>query len=66
MRLFEQVTKWMDIQAHKHEFGEDYVKNNVNAMSNYELLKAISDAFDEIQSIQDDYSFPEITDNPNL
>lgn len=47
MTLFERVTGWMAHQRDKHDLGENYVEDKVNAMTNVELLQAISDALEE-------------------
>jgi uncharacterized protein YpiB (UPF0302 family) len=47
MTLVERVTNWMVCQRDKHDLGETYVEDRVNAMTNMELLDAISDALEE-------------------
>ena len=41
--LFDEVTDWMFHQQGKHGFDEDYPEQLVNQMSNWEMLKAISE-----------------------
>jgi uncharacterized protein YpiB (UPF0302 family) len=48
--LLEQVTGWMTHQQHKHGLCDDYAEQTVNQMSNYELLVAISEALEKMQS----------------
>jgi hypothetical protein len=50
--LYEQVTGWMKYQARKHELGndEDYANAQVDAMSNSQLLYAISEALEELKN----------------
>lgn len=51
MTLLETVTDWMKFQARKHDhLGEpdEYAEQLVNEMSQYEFLKAISEALEEM------------------
>lgn len=49
--LLETVTDWMEFQARKHDLGEpeEYAAQLVNQMSQYEFLKAISEALEEMK-----------------
>ena len=48
MTLLEAVTDWMTFQASKHDLGDDYAERQVNSMSQYEFLAAISEALETI------------------
>lgn len=48
MTLLEKVLYPYEFQARKHELGEDYAENEVNRMTNVELLRAISEALEEL------------------
>lgn len=51
--IFTRVTKWREHQCSKHHSSDDtdcYVEKEVNSMSNYELLREISDAVDDMLS----------------
>lgn len=50
--LLETVTAWVKFQARKHDLGkpEEYAERLVNEMSQYEFLKAISEALEEMKS----------------
>lgn len=41
--LFEEATDWLYHQQRKHGLDEDYPKQAINGMSNWELLKLISE-----------------------
>ena len=47
--LFEVATAGLDHQANKHDLGEDYAENEINNLSNWELLKVISEALEEMK-----------------
>jgi hypothetical protein len=48
MTLLEQVTGWMTRQANKHSLGDNFAEQQINAMSQYDFLVAISEALDEM------------------
>lgn len=49
MTLYERVMFcWLHAQ-NKHDLGEDYAVKQVNALTNEELLRAISDAMEELK-----------------
>lgn len=48
MTLLEAMTGWMDHQANKHELGDDFAERQINAMSQYEFLVALSEALETI------------------
>lgn len=47
MTLFEHVTDWMYEQQIKHGFPDDYAESLVNSMSQFELLKLISEYLEQ-------------------
>lgn len=47
--LFDMIFEQFDFQARKHGLGEDYAENAINKMTNTELLRAISNAFENIR-----------------
>ncbi len=46
--LFDYFTGWLYHQQYKHDLGEDFVEKEINKMSNFEFLKALSDAMEEM------------------
>lgn len=50
--LIDRLTGWMASQCNKHglhpEGPDAYIEEQVNSWTNYELLKEISDALEEI------------------
>lgn len=49
LSLFDIVYGLHDRQARKHQLGVDYAENYINEMTNVELLRAISDALEEMK-----------------
>lgn len=49
MTLFEHITHWMYEQQTKHGFPDDYAESLVNSMSQFELLKLISEYLEQQQ-----------------
>ena len=47
--LEEVMTKWRIEQAQKHGLGEDYARDSINQMSNYEFMQALSEAIEEMR-----------------
>jgi hypothetical protein len=46
--LLEKVAHPWDFAARKHGMGEGYAEREINAMSQYEFLKEISEALEEM------------------
>ena len=46
MTLFEALTTWREHQANKHELGDDFTRQDINNLSNYDFLKELSEALE--------------------
>lgn len=49
MTLYDKVMFCLLFEQRKHGKGDDFAVNQINALTNEELLKAISDALEEMQ-----------------
>lgn len=47
MTLFEALTEHRDYQNRKHGLHPDFVKQDINRLTNYELLEEISQALED-------------------
>ena len=50
MTLYDKVMFYWLFDQRKHDLGEDFATKQVNALTNEELLRAISDALEEIKN----------------
>jgi hypothetical protein len=48
MTLFEQVTDFYDTQERKHDLAPGYAEREINSMTQFEFLRALSDALEEL------------------
>lgn len=46
MTLFEALTTWREHQRFKHGFEDDRTEQDINALSNYEFLRELSEALE--------------------
>ena len=50
MTLLEKVSFPWDFAARKHDLGEGYAEREINALSNFEFLRLLSDALEEMNA----------------
>ena len=50
MTLYEKVMFYWLHDQRKHDLGENFATKRVNALTNEELLQAISDALEELKN----------------
>lgn len=55
LTLFEQVTDWRYYQQRKHDLPEGSVEGEINKMSQFDFLKEISEALEQLQEQKDHY-----------
>lgn len=53
MTLFKALTEVREFQNRKHGLGADFVKEDINRLSNYELLEEISQALEDAGVMRD-------------
>ena len=48
--LEESMTKYLTHAARKHDLGDSYVEDAINQMNNYDFMKALSDAIEDMKN----------------
>ena len=47
MNPFQELIERFDRQARKHELGADYAEDEINDLTNYELVEQLADIWEE-------------------
>lgn len=49
MTLFEKLTEWREYERRRHGLEDDFTIDSINSLTNYEFLREISDALEEMR-----------------
>lgn len=50
MTLFEKLTEWREYERRRHGLEDDFTIDSINSLTNYEFLREISDALEEMRN----------------